>query len=697
MKKVLTLIILLLPFFVKAQSTSDADFCISRTTSIPITATTGQTYRGLHINASGTGKVGITIPNGAHDIHITKCWIENAQNGNGAIFVGAGCYNISIDTNFVATSYRGVYLNGSGLTGSSSMANLKVNNNRFLNIADAAGHPYGGGASVQFNSCNGGGMQMNYNKTLTTIVSSDVGDIYNYYKTNGIVSSWAQAIGNQVQGGSTLIDGKAGLILGDVGGSYQIGTDNKFVNSGAAGAQVQGGHDIILRRNTAYSVPTSYGLAGVVYGNYSGLPSYNVTIDSNRLKWYYKSGSRLDKGFDASTVTQPAGWNTNISDNALDATFLPTPLFGNCSVIVSPPVINYTPNTNSYTTGTVIANKTPGNTGGAATSYSISPSLSSGLSFNTSTGVISGTPTATNGGTTYTVTANNSGGSGSTTIGITVTAALAVPSFTYSPSSNIYTIGALITNKTPISSGGAIVSYSITPGLPGGLSFNTSTGVISGTPTGTNPNTSYTITGVNTSGSGTTTINIQVNAASISVPVISYTSSTNTYTYGTTIASLYPQNTGGAVASWGISPALPSGITYVNGLISGTPTVIHALQNYTITATNAAGTSTTYVTITINPANLLIIADSKQRKYGVANPTLTVHYEGFKLGETSANLTTQPTISTPATTSSPNGTYVITASGAFDPNYYISYQDGILIIGNGFSVKGRFGGIIRLY
>lgn len=694
MKKLLTLAIILLPFFAKSQSTSDADFCISRVESSPLTAASGQTYRRLHINASGTGKVGINIPANSHDIHIVSCMIENAQNGNGGIFVGAGCYNITIDSNFIATSYRGVYLNKAGKT-DGSLVNIHVNNNRFLNIADATGHPNGGGSSIQFNNVNGGGLQMNYNKTLTTIISAEVGDVYNYYQTNGTSSSWAQCIGNQIQGGSTLTDGKSGFILGDVGGSYQIGTDNIMVNSGAQGGQIQGGNNIVMRRNKAYGAKTSYTYEGFAYGNYSGSPSTNVTIDSNRANWTNKGGSRLDFWFDNSTVTKPIGWDSNVSDNTLSTSLLPTPLFSTCSVIVSPPVIAYSPNSNSYIVGAVIASKTPSNTGGAASSYSITPTLSAGLSFNTSTGVISGTPTATNMGTTYTITATNSGGPGSTTIGITVTASLAVPSFTYSPSSNVYTAGTAIANKTPISSGGAITSYSITPSLPSGLSFNTSTGVISGTPAGMSANTTYTITGVNASGSGTATINIQVNAASISAPVVSYTSSTNVYTYGTTIASLYPQNTGGAVVSWNISPALPSGITFVNGLISGTPTVIHSYTTYTITATNTGGTSTTHVYITINPANLLITADSKQRRQGVANPTLTVTYSGFKLSDNQSNIT-QPTVSTTALTGSPNGTYPISATGAVSSNYIFTYINGILIVGDGFSVGGRFGGIIRL-
>ncbi len=61
------------------------------------------------------------------------------------------------------------------------------------------------------------------------------------------------------------------------------------------------------------------------------------------------------------------------------------------------------------------------NTGGSATSYSISPStLAAGLSFSTSTGLITGTPTATRSATTYTITATNAGGSSSDTFSLTV-------------------------------------------------------------------------------------------------------------------------------------------------------------------------------------------------------------------------------------------------------------------------------------
>ena len=64
---------------------------------------------------------------------------------------------------------------------------------------------------------------------------------------------------------------------------------------------------------------------------------------------------------------------------------------------------------------------TPSTAGGSATSWAISPSLPSGLTFNTATGAISGTPeTLQTTAVTYTIWANNSGGSFSDQINITI-------------------------------------------------------------------------------------------------------------------------------------------------------------------------------------------------------------------------------------------------------------------------------------
>ncbi|MBK9392116.1 MAG: hypothetical protein IPN68_18735 [Bacteroidetes bacterium] len=84
------------------------------------------------------------------------------------------------------------------------------------------------------------------------------------------------------------------------------------------------------------------------------------------------------------------------------------------------------------------------------------------------------------------------------------------------------------------------------------------------------------------------------------------------------------------------------------------------------------------LTITVNKADLLITADNKSKDYGAACLSPTVTYTGFVNGDIAP--ATPPAINTTATASSPVNTYPITASGASDPNYNISYSPGTLTI-----------------
>jgi hypothetical protein len=77
-------------------------------------------------------------------------------------------------------------------------------------------------------------------------------------------------------------------------------------------------------------------------------------------------------------------------------------------------------------------------------------------------------------------------------------------------------------------------------------------------------------------------------------------SSPQTYTVGTAITTLSPTVTG-TVASYGVSPALPGGLTLdpASGAISGTPTAPKASAAYTVTATNAGGSTTAALTLAV--------------------------------------------------------------------------------------------------
>ena len=83
----------------------------------------------------------------------------------------------------------------------------------------------------------------------------------------------------------------------------------------------------------------------------------------------------------------------------------------------------------------------------------------------------------------------------------------------------------------------------------------------------------------------------------------------------------------------------------------------------------------------VTPAPLTITADNQAMVYGGTLPALTASYSGFVNGDTSASLTTLPTLTTTATSASPLGNYEIDVSGAADANYNISYAGGTLTIG----------------
>ncbi|MHA8062372.1 putative Ig domain-containing protein, partial [Aquirufa beregesia] len=71
---------------------------------------------------------------------------------------------------------------------------------------------------------------------------------------------------------------------------------------------------------------------------------------------------------------------------------------------------------------------------------------------------------------------------GSTTAVVRITVNAAAPSALSYTTPNVYSVGTGITSLTPTVTG-TVTSYSISTPLPTGLSFNTTTGVISGTPT----------------------------------------------------------------------------------------------------------------------------------------------------------------------------------------------------------------------
>lgn len=118
--------------------------------------------------------------------------------------------------------------------------------------------------------------------------------------------------------------------------------------------------------------------------------------------------------------------------------------------------------------------------------------------------------------------------------------------------------------------------------------------------------------------------------------------------------------------------------------VTTTATAASPVGNYSITAYGAAASNYTisYVAgnLSVTPASLLVTADDQTKVYGDDLPTLTASYSGWVNNDGVANLTTAPTIVTTATKSSAVGNYPITASGAVDANYTITYAAGNLSV-----------------
>ena len=176
-----------------------------------------------------------------------------------------------------------------------------------------------------------------------------------------------------------------------------------------------------------------------------------------------------------------------------------------------PPMLSYaTPNA-IYTKGTAIPPNTPTDSGGATSSYAVTPALPAGLSLNPATGVVSGTPTAVTAQAVYTVTASNAGGNSSVALSITVDD-IAPSGLTYGVNPAVYAAGAAITPDVPgwSGAGGTPTSFAVIGSLPQGLLLDGTTGIMSGTPASQSGQQSYMITASNTGGSTSATLILTV-------------------------------------------------------------------------------------------------------------------------------------------------------------------------------------------
>ena len=228
---------------------------------------------------------------------------------------------------------------------------------------------------------------------------------------------------------------------------------------------------------------------------------------------------------------------------------------------------------------------------GVIAQCSASPALPAGMSLSTDCKLL-GIPTVTQSAISYTITASNAGGS--------TTASVSIAINTQAPTSVVYPANPLVlfqnsaTTQTPVLSGGVVSSCSSDITLPAGLSLGSQC-QITGTPTGTQAATNYTITATNVTGSASTVLSIEVKMA---IPTISYVATTLVKNVASTIS---PTKTG-TIESCSASPALGGyglSINPTTCVISGTPTNTLAATVITVTAINSSGTGNATFSLTI--------------------------------------------------------------------------------------------------
>jgi len=360
------------------------------------------------------------------------------------------------------------------------------------------------------------------------------------------------------------------------------------------------------------SVSTSSLPAGTVAAAYS--QTLQASGGAGSLTWSLASGT-LPNGLSLSgggvisgtpTATGTSNFTVQVADSGSPALSATKQL----SITVNPaPLAIVTTTLPSGTVQSTYSSTLQASGGTTPYTWSVTAgALPTGLTLNAATGQISGVPT-TSGTSTFTLTVTDSATPTAQTkskqFSILVNPVLSISTASL-PNG---TVGTAYSQQLQSSGGTAPITWSVTQGtLPAGLTLNSSTGVISGTPT-TAGTSNFTVQAADSSTPqqlATKALSITLNTAPLAITTTTLPNGTVGVAYNTTL-----QSSGGTPpVTWAVTVgSLPAGLTLNSstGAITGSPTTT-GTSNFTVKATDSATptaqTATQALSIAVNASGV---------------------------------------------------------------------------------------------
>lgn len=278
-------------------------------------------------------------------------------------------------------------------------------------------------SSTTYSSANGGFVTLNGSSSFLHATNN----LTTFSTSNMSMFFWIKPSSNAgviMQLGRSGSDADSELVL-SINGSgnlsywdYNGGLGFNNVTSSAAVTLNQWNYVGFTKSTSAGTSTFTYYINGNSSGS-STASDKTISLNDFTLGKDYRDNN----GFYNGSYARVSIWNTALTSTDVSNNYTAS------NGIANAPAITLSNNTQTVLTGSAITTAVTSNTGGTIDSFSVSPSLPSGISMNAS-GNISGTPTIAQTQTTYTITATNSAGSSTATFKLTTNSNVTTASFT---------------------------------------------------------------------------------------------------------------------------------------------------------------------------------------------------------------------------------------------------------------------------